>query len=236
MAKTGHPNFDYTCQGYWRGAIHNFSIVGNHSGTSFGQSDAQAFMEGTSSPFALTFGPLMSSGLSVVASRYYDGQNSAPVFVNLYNTGNPAPTPLVPTGAAWGSDITLEDYLPLEVCADLSSEVGLGKTSKPVYNRKFLRGVPQGAVGSGTGGETVWGSPAPAAVVTAVAKLGNGDWYGGRTYISPNARSANNWLISAYPGNHQIPRGRKAKATSTSSSLFNDALNLAKAAAEAAAL
>lgn len=182
-------------------------------------------MEGTTSPMALTFGLLMSSSINVISSRYYDGQNSAPVFVNLYNTDNPAPTPIVPTGSAWG-EVTLEDYLPLEVCMDLYSEVGLGKTSKPVYNRKFLRGVPTGAIGVGSHDETVF--EPPTGVTTAVAKLGDGSWYGSRVYISPSARSANNWLLSVYPGNHQIPRGRKRVTTKQTQSALTDAEQLLK--------
>jgi hypothetical protein len=215
MAKTGHPNFDYTCQAYWRGQLHNFSITGNHSGTSFGQSDAQAFMEGTSSPYALTFGVLQATKIAVISSRYYDGQNSAPVFVNLYNEGNPAPTPLIPTALGYGEGGG-EDYLPLEVCLDMASEVGLGKTSKPIYNRKFLRGVAADAITYDTHDEMTFAlSSAGTAAVTA---MGDGSWYGGRVYISPNARSANNWLASQYPGNHQVPRGRKRKSSSSQSS------------------
>jgi hypothetical protein len=174
-------------------------------------------MEGTGSPFALCFGVLMATDLSVVASRYYDGQNSAPVFVNDYNTGNPPPTPLVPTAAGYtGSE--LANYFPLEVCADLSSEVGLGKTSKPIYNRKFLRGVPEGALTFDSHGEALLTLNDTG--TAAVSTMGDGSWYGSRVYISPNARSANNWLAAAWPGNHQIPRGRKkASSASTSSAL-----------------
>lgn len=229
MAKTGHPNFDYTCQGYWRGLLHNFSIVGNHSGTSFGQSDAQTFMEGTASPYALCFGVFQCSSIVVVASRYYDGQASAPVFAAEYNEANPVPTPLVPTGLAYGTD-TSEDYLPLEVCCDLSSDIGLSATSKPVYNRKYLRGVPKTALAVGTENSPVF--TIATAGVAAASSLGNGDLYGGRYYISPGARSADNWVASTQCGNHQIPRGRKRKATSagsgvSASKLLEDAIALA---------
>lgn len=214
MAKTGHPNFDYTCQAYWRGALHNFSIVGNHSGTSFGQADAKTFLEGTSSPYALSFGPMQATSIKVTACRYYDGQNSAPVFVDLFNEGNPAPTPLVPTGLGYGSGGGA-DYLPLEVCTGFSSEVGLGKTSKPIYNRKYLRGVPSDAITYDSHDEMIL-VPSTAGTAACTA-MGDGSWYGGRVYISPNARSANNWVINQYPENHQVPRGRKRKATSASS-------------------
>jgi hypothetical protein len=218
MAKTGHPNFDYTCQGYWRGAVHRFSIVGNHSGTSFGQVDAQQFMESDTSPFALCFGPLMATDLSVVASRYYDGQNSAPVFVNDYNTGNPAPTPLVPTAAGF-SGSELAQYYPLEVCTDIYSEVGLGKTSKPVYNRKYLRGVPEGGLEFDSHGEATMAINSTG--TAAITAMGDGSWYGSRVYISPNARSANNWVASTWPGNHQIPRGRKRTTAKASASALS---------------
>lgn len=228
MAKTGHPNFDYTCQGQWRGAAHNFSITGNHSGTSFGQADAQAFMEGTASPYALCFAFFQSPSISVVSSRYYDGQNAAPVFVAEYNTDNPAPTPLTALGTAYGDD-PADGYLPLEVCAMIESFVGLGSTSKPVYNRKFLRGVPTSALSGGTDTD----SPTinvNATGSTAAAKLGNGSLYGGRVYISPDARSANNWVMLSEAGNHQIPRGRKRSSSKATSSALSEAEQLLKLA------
>lgn len=230
MAKTGHPNFDYTCQAHWRGALHNFSVIGNHSGTSFGQADAKTFMEGASSPYALTFAHFQASDVVVVSARYYDGQNSAPVYVADYNAGNPAPAPLTAIGDAYNG-IAQPGYLPLEVCCGLYSEVGLSVKSKPVYNRKYLRGVPLAAVQPGTGTDSPLFTTDPIGVAAAAA-MGDGSWYGGRVYISPTARSANNWLINANPENHQVPRGRKRKITSagtgvSASQLLQDAIALA---------
>ena len=221
MAKTGHPNFDYVCQGQWRGMTHNFSIVGNHSGTSFGQSDAQAFMEGEDSPYALVFAYFQAPSIVVVSSRYYDGQNSAPVFVNDYSTDNPAPAPLTALGTGLNASPST-NAAPLEVCCQLESEVGLSSTSKPVYNRKFLRGVPLDSI-EAAGDSAVAFVPTTLGTA-AVAKLGDGSLYGSRVYISPSARSANNWVINPQVSNRQVPRGRKRKATSSGSGVSAESL------------
>lgn len=231
MAKTGHPNFDYTLQSPWRTGYHQWHLVGNHSGSSFGASDAQTFMEGTSSPFALCFGPFIETGhTSVVRSAYYDGSTSAPVFTNTYDTDNPAPTPLVPTGLAF-SDTETSESLPLEVCVMLEAEAGLSSRSKPVYLRKFIHAIPGGYqdVASGTGIPNWIFADAAA---TAATKMGDGSWYGNRVYCSPSGRqpSSNDWQALLVPGNHQMPRGRKRKVAGTNSSIFNSALGLAEQA------
>jgi hypothetical protein len=232
MAKTGHPNFDYTCQGSWRGATHNFSIVGNHSGTSFGAADAQTFMEGDQSPYCLSFAPFQATGITVVQSRYYDGQNSAPVFEATYDVENPAPDPL--TATATGYDGTGEGtgaYFPLEVCCMLEALVGTSKNNKPVYCRKYIRGVPLIAYTDSGDSQLTWAISA--AGNTAAKAMGDGSWYGNRIYISPNARSAlTTWQALTEPGNHQIPRGRKKTTSSSQSStiaLLEKALGLTTA-------
>lgn len=222
MAKTGYGNFDYTCQGYWKGALHNFSIVGNHSGAVFTGSDPQTFMEGASSPFALCFGPFMAPGqVFTVASRYYNGTQSAPTWEAQYNESNPPPTPLVPTGSAFTDAADLTE--PLEVCTLLEAQVGYSKTNKPIYCRKFLRGAPQGAFTPGSTG-VKWAFSATAQA--SAAKMGNGDWYGGRVYISPTGKQAftSVWTANEYPTNHQVPRGRKRKVTSAGSGVSAESL------------
>lgn len=222
MAKTGHPNFDYTCEGLWRGVAHNFSITGNHSGTSFSQTDAQTFMTGTLSPYAQSFGPFQSSGIKVVGARYYDGQNSAPVWETTYTTEDPAPTALEATEKAWASSAS-GYYLPLEVCALLYALVGYNSKSKPVYCRKYLRGIPAQALGEVAGAEQWIGPTADG--LAAIAAMGNGSWYGGRYYISPSAQQAvTTWDLDPYCSNHQVPRGKKRKVTSASSGVSAESI------------
>ena len=233
MAKTGHPNFDYTCEGLWRGVAHNFSITGNHSGTSFGATDAETFMTGAASPYALSFAPWQSSGIKVVGARYYDGQNSAPVYEVTYNTESPAPSTLEATEAAWTSEAT-GYYLPLEVCALLYAQVGFNSKSKPVYIRKYLRGIPPDALGE-VAGASQWIGPTSAGTA-ALAAMSNGSWYNGRIYISPSAgQPMTGWSLDPYCSNHQVPRGKKRKVASTSNSVLDVAIQLAKDAAAAAA-
>lgn len=216
MAKTGHPNFDYTCTATWRGNAHRFSITGNHSGTSFGQTDAQAFMEGETSPYGMSFGPFQSPAIKVVESRYYDGQNSAPVYAATYDTDNPAPTPLQATGLAYAAS-PAGPYLPLEMCVMLQAEVGNSSTSKPIYCRKFLRGTGLEALSDAGIADATF--EFLSAATDAATAMGSGAWYGGRVYISPSARQAlTGWSVETQVYNHQVPRGRKRKASTTANS------------------
>lgn len=219
MAKTGHPNFDYTCQGPWRGATHSFHITGNHSGTSFGSSDAQAFMEGSTSPYALSFAPFQSPTIVVVQSRYYDGQNSAPVYEKTYTTENPAPGPLTATGLGVSS-APGTGVLPLEICVMIEAPCGFSSTSKPIYLRKYIRGAPIDGMAEGTGDAAAF--QITTAGTAAAAAMGNGDWYQGRIYISPSARQASQTFQAlSVPYNHQVPRGRKRSAAAKSASALS---------------
>lgn len=228
MAKTGHPNFDYSISSPWRTGKHTWHLVGNHSGSSFTAADAKTFMEGAASPFALCFAPFIDAlNSSVVRSAYYDGQNSAPVYVAIYDTDNPPPSPLTPTGAAFSSENTAQE--PLEVCVMLEAQAGLSSRSKPVYMRKFIHAVPTGNIQAGTGGLPQFEFTSAAA--TAAAAMGDGSWFGNRVYCSPSGRqpSTNDWVAQVTPSNHQMPRGRKRKVTSSGSSILSDAEKLALA-------
>lgn len=230
MAKTGHPNFDYTCQGLWRGVAHKFSITGNHSGTSFSAADAKTFMEGTASPYAKCFSHFQATDIAVVGARYYNGQDSAPVYAAEYDESNPAPEPLTALGDGFTGGATDAYYLPLEVCFMIEAVVGTSSTSKPIYCRKFIRGVPAGALEQ-SGSET--GFTLTTTGTNGVNSMGDGTWYGNRVYISPSARQAiAGWTGQLFPYNHQVPRGRKRKPVtaanrSAASSLLEDAIALA---------
>lgn len=234
MAKTGHPNFDYSIASPWRTGPHVWHLVGNHSGSSFNAADAKTFMEGAASPFALSFGPFIEpTHTTVVRSAYYDGSTSAPIFTNTYSVDNPVPTPLVPTATAFtnhGSAIE-----PLEVCVMLEARAGLSSRSKPVFMRKFIHAIPITNLGAGAGGVPNWVFTTEAAA--AATAMGDGSWFGNRVYCSPSGRqpSSNDWQALVVPGNHQMPRGRKRKSVTTGSSLFSRALALAEDAAAGAA-
>jgi hypothetical protein len=91
LAKTGHPNFVYAISSPWRTQRHVWSLTGNHSGSSLSSGDAETFMTGASSPFALSFAPFLTAapdGAStysefdhqVVRAAYYNGEDAAPVW------------------------------------------------------------------------------------------------------------------------------------------------------------
>lgn len=212
MAKTGRPNFAYILQGTWRGTTHKFQITGNTTGSALSSSDAQAFLEGSLSPFALSFAPFLATeGTEVIGSRYYNGTSSAPVYEADYDPGSP-PAALVPTATAFTAPDT--DSLPLEVCVMLEARVGTSSKGKPVFCRKYLRGAPRNGVAAGGGWAFASGSAADAAT------MGDGSWYNSITYASPSGATADSsgWSALVEPGNHQVPRGKKRKVASSGSS------------------
>lgn len=222
MAKTGFGNFDYVCQGTWRGSPHNFSITGNHSGSAFSSADAETFLTGAASPYALSFAPFLAGdGSKVVGAKYYDGVHSTPIWEAVYDTDDPAPTTLEPTGSAYASPATSSVALPLEVCVMLESEVGLSSKGKPVYCRKFLRGGPIDGLHA-SGQDSTWNFGSGAAA--AASSMGDGSWFQTRVYISPTGKQGPNWQVLTNPGNHQVPRGRKRQSSKSQSSIIGSAL------------
>ena len=213
MAKTGLGNFDYTMQGYWRGAAHKFSITGNHSGSAFTAAVAPTFMTGAASPFALSFAPFIAvEGVTCVSARYYNGTDSAPIWEASYDEATPPPSTLQGTATAFAE--AAGEPAPLESVVLLEANVGQSATNKPIFTRKYLRGAPQAAMaGSATG--AVWDFSNT--VATAAAKsMGDGSWYSNRVYCSPSGRQAlgSPWVAAAFVANHQVPRGKKRKASS----------------------
>lgn len=232
MAKTGHPNFVYDVSSPWRSGLHTWSLTGNHSGSSFDATDAETFMTGTASPFALSFGPFITTNdSSVVRAAYYDGETSTPVWEATYDSDHPAPTPLVPTGVAMSSDTGQE---PLEVCVILEALAGLSSRTKPVYLRKYIHAIGAGNLGVSDAG-VEWTYHSGGAATAAATAMGDGSWFGTRVYISPTGRQplGGAWVPLAAPGNHQMPRGRKRKVTTTGgvSSILSEIEGLAAAAA-----
>jgi hypothetical protein len=220
VAKTGHPNFVYEMQSPWRVGEHNWSLTGNHSGSSFDATDAETFMTGSASPFALTFRHFIATpGTTVVRAAYYDGETSAPIWEALYDVDSPAVTPLVPLGDAMAE---IDDPGPLEVCVILEAPAGLSSRSKPVYLRKYIHSISGGNTTSSDTG-IAWTFDAGSIHTNAVAAMGNGDWFGTRVYISPTGRqpASGAWVALPSPGNHQMPRGRKKPASSTGSSILS---------------
>jgi hypothetical protein len=233
VAKTGHPNFVYDMSSPWRTGMHTWSLTGNHSGSSFDATDAQTFMTGTASPFALSFGPFISTtDTTVIRAAYYDGIASTPVWEATYDTDHPAPTPLVPTGAAMSSASPQE---PLEACVILEAYAGLSSRTKPVYLRKYIHAIGVDNVAASDTG-VVWTYHSGGGAAAAAAAMGNGSWYGTRVYISPTGRQplSGAWVPVAAVGNHQMPRGRKRKIT-TGGSLASILGDIETFAAEAAA-
>jgi hypothetical protein len=181
-------------------------------------------MEGTTSPFKLSFAPFIaglgSGGTPAISwvSRwaYYDGSASAPLMEKTYAAASDTPTPLKPTGAAFASAGSVQESL--ETCVLLQAQVGVNSKNKPNFCRKYIHGVPSGNVVYGTDSVDVQWNFEPAAA-TAAAAMGNGSWYLNRVYCSPSGGQAigAGWVAEPYPGNHQMPRGRKRKKTSVTS-------------------
>lgn len=219
MAKTGYPNFEYVYTGWWRGMAHNWSLVGNISGEPISEEDAGDFMVGESSPAVLTFAPAIAPGMVLTSARLYDGTKSAPVWFRDYDEETKAPSITDPTGTVY-TEANQANYGPLESCLMLEAHAGVSATGKPVYLRKYIRGIMPTKISAGSE------SAAPTIDLATTAKgvaetMGDGSWWGSRVYISASGRQppAGNWKFLETPGNHQVPRGRKRLTGTNSSSV-----------------
>lgn len=244
MAKTGHPNFVYKISSPWRTQRHAWSLTGNHSGSSLSGSDAESFMTGADSPFALSFAPFLTAAPStattyaefdhqVVGVAYYDGEASAPVFEADYNADAPAPDTLFPTGTASADGGPYNGYGSLEACCELRAPVGLSKSNKPVFVRKYIHGLVSEWVTTNIDGAQV--ISLSSAGTAALEAMSNGDWFGSRVYIarSGNQPSASSWIV--IPGAHQMPRGRRKVTAKAGASAQSTLLNILEGVAAGAA-
>ena len=240
MAKTGHPNFVYAISSPWRTQRHVWSLTGNHSGSSLNSGDAETFMTGAASPFALSFAPFLTAAPDgattyaqfdhqVVRAAYYNGQDSAPVWEADYDATTPAPSTLLPTATGPSGAAVFDPYGSLEACLEMRAPVGLSSTNKPVFVRKYIHGLPSQWVATNIDGvQTIALSSAGTA---ALAAMSNGDWFGSRVYIarSGNQPAASDWVV--LPGAHQMPRGRRKVTAKAGASAQNSLLNLLEAGA-----
>lgn len=235
MARTGHPNFVYRISSPWRARRHTWSLTANHSGSSFNSGDAETFMTGSSSPFALCYAHFLSSAPAsgstyaaslhqVVGAAYYNGSDSAPVWEAIYDGETPPPSTLMPVGDASSIGSASAGYGSLEACAELRAPVGMSRTNKPVYVRKFIHGLPSSWVSTNVDG--VQTMPLSTEGTAAIESQSNNSWFGSRVYIarSGNQPSAASW--EAIPGAHQMPRGRRKVTTKAGSSAQSTLLGL----------
>jgi hypothetical protein len=234
MAKLGRPNWVYKISSPWRTIRHTWSLTGCHSGNAMSASDAEAFMTGDESPFALSFSPFLTTAGTgaeyaeydhqVVGVAYYNGTASAPLFEVEYSSEDPAPDTLFPAGVAYASGGDSSDALPygaLEACAEFRAQIGVSKTNKPVFVRKYIHGLASGWV-------TTEESGAQSIALTddgtaALEAMSNGSWYNGVSYVSPAGTSVSASAWQVIPGAHQMPRGRRktsAKSSSADNSLY----------------
>lgn len=224
MAKTGHPNFDLKFAGPWRGTEHTWSVASSHSGGSLTPGgDVQDFMMSVHTVITSFFAEFWSGNAEVYCAgySYYNGTDSAAIEEQEFTSLSEA----IAAGydqSAYGAAYTGSGQPnPPETCARLQAPVGLSKTGKPVFLRKYVHYC----AGPGTN------IPVSTAGQAIAAQLGSGALFDSRVLISSSGKQGT-WSCYAYAANHQMQRKRK-KASSGSSSLLGVAEALAAKALQA---
>lgn len=204
-----------TKQAYWRGAAKTFQnsywISGNPSASDF-ESVIDALQQIENKVF-----PRVNSGLGVgfvSAAGYSPGTGPAAVEVP-YNPSLAAGSATGFLGPTGGYDF-LTFATTLESCLETRMPLeGVSSRGKPVYCRKYFRGIYAGSA------DDVTNEPIGAADLSVIAStilpwktgMGTNDY----VVIGASGRQASAApTAQPYIGNHQVPRGKKKKATSSS--------------------
>jgi hypothetical protein len=201
---------------YWRGAPHQWSTQYFFNGSTPGSSEWLSIDTAlTTMEAAVLF--LSTGAGGFVAVKGYSTAGGPPVYTRAIGEV-PTPSSWSPyVGSDWSSASGYVYNVEAEACVLVSIPLtGLSSKGKPVYARKFLHSVAQPST-------SVSGAAAslPAGVVTAMetslAILNTGFGSGGRRVISMAGRlPSSNPIVEPFLGNHQMPRGRKRKASSSS--------------------
>jgi hypothetical protein len=194
---------------YWRGKIHRWSTVYQFVGTpssGLTQADAQTILEHDD---AMCF---QASGLYMTTYEcqlYNQAVGGVPLVSYTRATWDDHTTWIAPSGTAW---TTTGGYAVDVAEAALLVEwpAGLSKTGKPVNLRKWYHAVP--VVGVGPGSPDVQGpdlTSLAAHASTMIGVLGSK----GLVLGSQSGRLGGTPRVDAYYVTHQMPRGRRKKAT-----------------------
>lgn len=192
---------------YWRGKVHKWSTSYTFTGSLTTPLDFTACNQLATADSRLCYhGPDTAGGIYQV--QFYDLQagGTAVATANYFDPLNPAAW-LPYDGSGWGSN-TLETDATAENALLVEWAGGFSKTGKPVTFKHWYHAVP--AVEPVGGAQQV--SAGDVASLTTAANRINGVVAGyGIVLGSKAGRLAGNATVSAYYGNHQMPRGRRKK-------------------------
>lgn len=209
MAKTGHPNLNLRYHAPWRGITKVWSLQMNHSGIALSTDQALAFAQAVHNDVISQYFSVHATNQFLSGYSYYDGTNSAATTEADYEDAASSITAgfngVADYGGAYG---TGTDLAPagLESCCVLLAPLGLNKTGKPFFMRKFIHGCPAPEAGTDSFGFA--SGPHPA------VKLGDGSLPGTRVLCTDKGDQGS-WDAQSYVGNHQLFRKyvpSKAKA------------------------
>jgi hypothetical protein len=219
MAVTAHQQEDLVtyravCRHvrYWRGVVHHWSTVYQFVGTpsaGITLTDAQQVLAIDN---AMLYGTGPNAGGTYECAIYDQASGGVPlVTYTAFNPAAPASW-LVGPGTAWPTTAAgLEKQA--EVALQVTWAAGLSHSGKPVHLRKWYHMVP---VASSTGGSADV-LPAAVTALQAEAQAMNGVLGGkGLTLGTSSGRIAGLASVLPFYGNHQMPRGRRRKVSSSS--------------------
>lgn len=201
-------------QAYWRGApktwVNRYVMTGADPTTS----NATAVINGLKAIEDVVY-PQVNAGVGVgfVEGRAYGAGGGAPLTVVNYNADLVAGTATGWTGPGTGDYASLQFGGTLENCLDVVTLMnGLSTSGKPVYCRKFFRGIIN--VDEAENAGIAEGDRTQVATHTLPWKTG----VGGTAYVvtTVDSRLAQGVpTAQEYIGNHQVPRGRKRSTSSS---------------------
>jgi len=212
MAKTGHPNITLRYSAPWRGTTKIWSSTFNYSGATLSTDQQLAFAQAVHNDVLTAFFSAGATSQYLSSWSSYDGQNSAALQEAEYGSAAESITAgwngVADYGAAYTASGTNVGVSGLETCVVLLAPLGLNKTGKPYFLRKFIHGVPPMS-GDSDNAPFVEGADAIA------AKLGDGSLPGNRV-ICAETGGQGTWSAQSYFGNHKLFRAYSKKKSNAS--------------------
>lgn len=215
MGVNGHWYVEIEKQGFWRGSPHTWVNRYVMSGAQPSAADALTVIGALKHIEDVVY-PELGGGVGVgfVEGRAYPSGNGSSFASVAYNTSL---APATATGFAGptGGYASLDFSTTLESCLVIETKLaGLSSTGKPVFLRKYFRGI------SDANTESVGNTPIAAGDL-AIIKASTVPWQTGV--------GASNWVVIGnsgaqaqsapqplqYVGNRQVPKGRKRTGTSS---------------------
>jgi len=194
---------------YWRGNIHRWSNSYQFQGTAAAPTSTDLTTLTTAESNLLYHPPSGIWGGTYGAVAYNEGGGAPLSFVDFFDPDTPASwIPYTHTG--WSATTNLEPAAETAMLVEWPA--GLSSSGKPVNFRKWYHSVP--ISNAATGGAPDIASATVTALQAKAVILTN-CLASSHLLLSTGARFAGTPVVSAFYGNHQMPRGRRRKALVT---------------------